>query len=63
MNSQALASARSFLFVPGNRPERFLKAIDSGADAVDGVTVSVDDAAALRADTERAVRRCSSTAR
>jgi len=29
-----LASARSFLFVPGNRPERFEKAIRSGADAV-----------------------------
>ncbi len=26
--------ARSFLFVPGNRPERFAKAISSGADAV-----------------------------
>jgi citrate lyase subunit beta / citryl-CoA lyase len=28
------AHARSFLFVPGNRPERFEKAINSGADAV-----------------------------
>jgi citrate lyase subunit beta/citryl-CoA lyase len=27
-------SARSFLFVPGNRPERFAKAMQSGADAV-----------------------------
>jgi citrate lyase subunit beta / citryl-CoA lyase len=27
-------SARSFLFVPGNRPERFVKALQSGADAV-----------------------------
>jgi citrate lyase subunit beta/citryl-CoA lyase len=27
-------SARSFLFVPGNRPERFAKALQSGADAV-----------------------------
>ena len=34
MNASALACARSFLFVPGNRPERFVKAIDSGADAV-----------------------------
>jgi len=25
---------RSYLFVPGNRPERFLKAVQSGADAV-----------------------------
>jgi citrate lyase subunit beta/citryl-CoA lyase len=30
----AIAQARSFLFVPGNRPERFKKAIESGADAV-----------------------------
>jgi len=29
-----LAQARSFLFVPGDRPERFAKAISSGADAV-----------------------------
>ena len=29
-----LAQARSLLFVPGNRPERFLKAAHSGADAV-----------------------------
>lgn len=29
-----LAQARSFLFVPGNRPERFEKAARSGADAV-----------------------------
>lgn len=28
-----LADARSFLFVPGNRPERFAKALGSGADA------------------------------
>ena len=34
MNASALACARSFLFVPGNRPERFVKAIGSGADAV-----------------------------
>ncbi len=26
--------ARSFLFVPGDRPERFSKALDSGADAI-----------------------------
>lgn len=30
----ALAGARSLLFVPGNRPERFAKALASGADAV-----------------------------
>lgn len=32
--SLALATARSFLFVPANRPERFAKALASGADAV-----------------------------
>jgi citrate lyase subunit beta / citryl-CoA lyase len=35
MNEKSrLAEARSFLFVPGNRPERFEKAARSGADAV-----------------------------
>ena len=34
MSLSSLDSARSFLFVPANRPERFAKAIDSGADAV-----------------------------
>jgi citrate lyase subunit beta/citryl-CoA lyase len=29
-----IASARSFLFVPANRSERFVKALASGADAV-----------------------------
>jgi citrate lyase subunit beta/citryl-CoA lyase len=29
-----VAQARSFLFVPGHRPERFQKALQSGADAV-----------------------------
>ena len=29
-----LARARSFLFVPGDRPERLRKALDSGAQAV-----------------------------
>lgn len=32
--SSALAAARSLLFVPGNRPERFEKAARSGADAI-----------------------------
>lgn len=32
--SRPLAQARSLLFVPGNRPERFAKALVSGADAV-----------------------------
>jgi len=30
----ALAHARTLLFVPGDRPERFRKALDSGADSV-----------------------------
>lgn len=36
MNSfdQILAFSSNFLFVPGTRPERFLKALDSGANAV-----------------------------
>ena len=29
-----LALSSNFLFVPGTRPERFLKALDSGANAV-----------------------------
>ena len=46
----ALALARSFLFVPGNRPERFAKALASGADAViidleDAVPLDAKDAA------------------
>ena len=32
--SSPLAQARTFLFVPGNRAERFAKAVGSGADAV-----------------------------
>lgn len=31
---QRIADARSFLFVPANRPERFDKALQSGADAI-----------------------------
>jgi len=34
MMNHTLARARTFLFVPGNRPERFEKALKSGADAV-----------------------------
>ena len=36
-----MASPRSYLFVPGNRPERFVKALASGADAV---IVDLEDA-------------------
>jgi citrate lyase subunit beta/citryl-CoA lyase len=47
-----LAQARSFLFVPGNRPERFAKALASGADAV---IIDLEDAVPLDAkDTARA---------
>jgi citrate lyase subunit beta/citryl-CoA lyase len=42
--SNALACARSFLFVPGNRPERFGKAVASGADAV---VLDIEDAVPL----------------
>lgn len=34
MNTTGLALARSFLFVPANRPERYAKALASGAGAV-----------------------------
>jgi citrate lyase subunit beta/citryl-CoA lyase len=52
-----LAAARTLLFVPGNRPERFDKAIDAGADAVivdleDAVPLAAKDAA-RRAVAER----------
>jgi citrate lyase subunit beta/citryl-CoA lyase len=47
-----LSLARSFLFVPGNRPERFAKALASGADAV---IIDLEDAVPLDAkDTARA---------
>ena len=36
-----LHNARSFLFVPANRPDRILKALDSGADVV---VVDLEDA-------------------
>ena len=38
-----LAAARSFLFVPANRPERFAKALASAADAV---IIDLEDAVA-----------------
>jgi citrate lyase subunit beta/citryl-CoA lyase len=44
--SSPLALARSFLFVPGNRPERFAKALASGADAV---IIDLEDAVPLDA--------------
>lgn len=51
-----LTTARSLLFVPGNRPERFRKAADSGADVV---ILDLEDAVAAaekpraRAEVER----------
>ncbi|MEP7295821.1 MAG: CoA ester lyase [Burkholderiales bacterium] len=47
---------RSYLFVPGNRPERFDKALASGADAV---IVDLEDA--VPPDQKEAARRCVST--
>src|SRR5206468_3272122 len=38
-----LMDARTYLFVPGNRPERFVKALASGADAV---VLDLEDAVA-----------------
>ena len=47
-------SARTYLFVPGNRPERFAKALASGADAV---VLDLEDAVAAEAksDARRAI--------
>lgn len=39
-----IANARSFLFVPATRPERFSKALDSGAD---WVVIDLEDAVAV----------------
>ncbi|VTY35174.1 (3S)-malyl-CoA thioesterase [Xylophilus ampelinus] len=41
--ADVIARARSFLFVPGTRPERFEKALDAGADCV---IVDLEDAVA-----------------
>lgn len=38
-----VAQARSFLFVPGHQPERYAKALGSGADMV---ILDLEDAAA-----------------
>ncbi len=43
MSAQQLAHARSLLFVPGHRPERFDRALASGADAV---IIDLEDAVA-----------------
>ncbi|MFF4767367.1 HpcH/HpaI aldolase/citrate lyase family protein [Streptomyces sp. NPDC001255] len=43
LTPELLSSARTFLFVPGDRPDRFGKAADSGADVV---IVDLEDAVA-----------------
>jgi len=43
MTSDSLTPARSYLFVPGTRPERFAKALASGADMV---VMDLEDAVA-----------------
>lgn len=43
IDHQALTTARTFLFVPGNRPERFDRSAQSGADVV---IVDLEDAVA-----------------
>ncbi len=52
--TDAITAARSLLFVPGDRPERFDKAMASGADAV---ILDLEDAVAppAKADARRAV--------
>lgn len=57
MTRPVLSRARSFLFVPGHRPERFAKALDSGADAV---IVDLEDAVPL--DAKDAARAALATA-
>jgi len=56
MNTSLLASARSFLFVPANRPERFAKALASGADAV---ILDLEDSVPLqtKAEARAAIRQ------
>jgi citrate lyase subunit beta / citryl-CoA lyase len=44
-----MAGPRTYLFVPGNRPERFAKALASGADAV---VLDLEDAVAADAKAE-----------
>jgi citrate lyase subunit beta / citryl-CoA lyase len=46
-----MAAPRTYLFVPGNRPERFAKALASGADAV---VLDLEDA--VSADTKASAR-------
>lgn len=54
--TQSVKPPRSYLFVPGNRPERFAKALASGADALifdlEDSVPSTDKAAARKAVTD-----------
>jgi citrate lyase subunit beta / citryl-CoA lyase len=56
-----MAAPRTYLFVPGNRPERFAKALASGADAV---VLDLEDAVAAdeKADARAAVDAWAATA-
>ncbi len=56
-----MAVPRTYLFVPGNRPERFAKALASGADAV---VLDLEDAVAAdaKADARAAVAAWAATA-
>lgn len=49
MAASLISTARSFLFVPANRPERFAKALASGADAV---ILDLEDSVPLQAKAE-----------
>jgi citrate lyase subunit beta / citryl-CoA lyase len=55
-SNDALVQARSLLFVPGNRPERFHKAASSGADAI---ILDLEDAVPLadKASAREAIRQ------
>ena len=62
----AVAHARSFLFVPANRPERLPKALDAGADAVivdleDAVPATEKDAAREALATQAALLHSATT--
>lgn len=55
MSARPLSTARSLLFVPADRPERYAKALASGADAV---VVDLEDAVAVpRREAARAALR------
>ncbi|MBA4025090.1 MAG: CoA ester lyase [Gordonia sp.] len=49
ISREAICDARSFLFVPGNRPERFSRAADAGAGAM---IIDLEDAVAPHDKTE-----------